>query len=296
MNWQAAARAAFGRVAVALVTVLATEGSAPRGAGARMVVMAGALVGTIGGGRLEYQAVEQARAILGHPAGAWRVQDYPLGPLLGQCCGGRVRLLVEHLDAVDWIGEAGVAVLRETRVERRAGEAERMGARGPLPGVGAEFLELNDGPRLPVLLFGAGHVGRAIARRVEGLPLDLGWYDARADHDRDGVVIASEEELVACAGSAREGSAVVILTHDHALDYRLTAAALRSGAGFVGLIGSGTKRARFLKRLADEGLDAGRLTCPIGLAGIAGPEETRKLPDVIAVSVLAQLLTLSVAL
>ena len=99
-DWTRQARAALQRGPAALVTILATEGSAPRGPGARMVVTESALVGTIGGGALEHQAAEQARAILAQAPGSWRVQDYPLGPLLGQCCGGRVRLLVERLDEV----------------------------------------------------------------------------------------------------------------------------------------------------------------------------------------------------
>jgi len=292
MSWKQAARAALGREPVALVSVLATEGSAPRGPGARMVVTGSALAGTIGGGKLEYQAVEQARAILAHPAGTWRVQDWPLGPLLGQCCGGRVRILVEHLADAAWFDTPSLATLTPARIERRPlgrAPAPAMPARGPLPAPGTSFAEADDGPRLPVLLFGAGHVGRAIAERLPGLPLDLGWYDSRPDHDAPGVVIAPEEDLIACAAAASAGSAVVILTHDHHLDYRLTAAALRSPARFVGLIGSATKRARFLSRLKGEGVESARLTCPIGLPGI-----TRKEPDVIAIAVLAQLLTLSI--
>lgn len=292
-DWRTAARAALGRGPVALVTVLATEGSAPRGAGARMVVTPDALAGTIGGGKLEYQAVEQARAILAHPAGTWRVQDWPLGPLLGQCCGGRVRLLVEHLDDAAWFDAPSLATLTPARVERRPlgpAPAPTIPARGPLPTPGANFAEPDDGPRLPVLLFGAGHVGRAIAGRLPGLPLDLGWYDSRPDHDAPGVVIAPEADLIACAGSAAAGSALLILTHDHHLDYRLAAAALRGPARFVGLIGSATKRARFLSRLKAEGVDSSRLTCPIGMPGITGKE-----PDVIAIAVLAQLLSLPIA-
>ena len=296
MSWKQAARAALGQEPVALVSVLAAEGSAPRGPGARMVVTASTLAGTIGGGKLEYQAVEQARAILAHPAGTWRVQDWPLGPLLGQCCGGRVRILVEHLDSTDWFDTPSLATLTPARIERRPlglTPAPAMPARGPLPAPGTSFAEADDGPRLPLLLFGAGHVGRAIAGRLPGLPIDLGWYDSRPDHDAPGVVIAPEEDLIACAASAR--GAVLILTHDHQLDYRLTAAALRSPARFVGLIGSATKRARFLSRLRAEGIDTARLTCPIGLPGITGPGETRKHPDVIAIAVLAQLLSLPLA-
>ena len=292
-GWRELARAALGREPVALVSILATEGSAPRGPGARMAITAGAMAGTVGGGRLEYQLVAQARAILAHPAGSWRVQDYPLGPLLGQCCGGRVRVLVEHLADGAWFDAPTIATLREERIERARLGAQRPApilARGPLPAPGFAFAEPEDEPRLPLMLFGAGHVGQAIAGRMAGLPIAPGWYDSRADHDRPGVVIAPEDELVACAASAGADHAVLILTHDHGLDYRLTAAALRSRARFVGLIGSATKRARFLARLRGEGVDASRLTCPIGMPGITGKE-----PDVIAIAVLAQLLSLPLA-
>jgi xanthine dehydrogenase accessory factor len=294
-DWRDLARNALGREPVALVSVLASEGSAPRGAGARMAITASAMAGTIGGGKLEYQAVAQARAILAHPAGTWRVQDYPLGPLLGQCCGGRVRLLVEHLADAAWFDQPTLSLLQDDAIQRQPlglTQAPAMPARGPLPAIGTAFAEPQDVPRLPLLLFGGGHIGRAIASRMGGLPIAMGWYDPRTDHDTDGLVIASEDELAACAASASDAHAVLILTHDHALDYRLTAAALRSPARFVGLIGSATKRARFLARLNSEGIDTTRLTCPIGLPGMTGPEGARKLPDVIAIAVLAQLLTL----
>jgi xanthine dehydrogenase accessory factor len=154
---------------VALV-VLATE-LCPRGPGARMVVTQGALAGTIGGGALEYQAVAQARAILAHPAGAWRVQDWPLGPLLGQCCGGRVRLLVEHLDDAAWFDAPTLATLAEARVQRRPlGDA----APAPCPRAaparpGTTFAEPDDGP-LPCC---------CLARAMWGARLPGGWAACR---------------------------------------------------------------------------------------------------------------------
>ena len=301
-----ASRAALDHGPAALVSVLATEGSAPRGAGARMLVTHAALAGTIGGGALEHRAVEQARAILMHPAGSWRVQDYPLGPLLGQCCGGRVRLLIERLVTADWLdaldlGERIEATFGTSTVDRAPAAPPRIrppnwaenlddgpvvSARGPLPLRGDRFIEPLDRARRPLAMFGAGHVGTAIARLLPGLPFDLAWYDSRPEAaDRDGVMLAEPNALVACAAQARAGDAVLILTHDHALDYRLTASALASSAGFVGLIGSRTKRARFLSRLTADGIDAHRLTCPIGLPGIPGKE-----PAVIAVAIVAQLL------
>ncbi|HYD12885.1 MAG TPA: xanthine dehydrogenase accessory protein XdhC [Allosphingosinicella sp.] len=288
-DWTTQARAALLRGPASLVTILATEGSAPRGPGARMVVTEAGLAGTIGGGALEHQAMEQARALLAYPPGSWRVQDYPLGPLLGQCCGGRVRLLVERLAEVP--GEDGpYAVSLGDTLQRGPATARpaTLPARGPKPQAGDSFVEPDEADRLPVLMFGAGHVGKAIAARAEGLPLHFAWYDSRPEAaETPGVVLADEAAMAACAGSADGGTAVVILTHDHGLDYRLTAAALASPAHYVGLIGSETKRARFLSRLEKDGIDHGRLTCPIGLAGLEGKE-----PEVIAIATLAQLLTL----
>jgi len=289
-DWTSHARTALAEGPAALVTILATEGSAPRGPGTRMLVTLEGLAGTIGGGALELQAMRQARAILDHPAGSWRVQDYPLGPLLGQCCGGRVRLLVEHLESLPE-GEGPFEVTLSDRVERKPlpGPGRgTIGARGPLPEPGTRFVEPLDTERRPVFMFGAGHVGRAIARKAEGLTLHLAWFDTRPEAaETPGVALASEDEMVACAAEAPGDAAVVILTHDHALDYRLAAAALRSRAHFVGLIGSQTKRARFLSRLEKDGIDHARLTCPIGLPGIHGKE-----PEIIAIATLAQLLTL----
>jgi len=294
IEWASIVRAALRSGPAALVTIVATEGSVPRGAGTRMLVTANAAAGTIGGGKLEHQAMAQARAILALPEGSWRIQDYPLGPLLGQCCGGRVRLLVERLASdVSWLGreEAFVVELGERVVRDPGADADPLPARGPLPRKGARFIEPADTVRLPVLMFGAGHVGQAVARLAARLPLQLGWFDNRPELAAlPGVMLGESDDMVQCSSEAAADTAVVILTHDHALDYRLTAAALRSPARFVGLIGSRTKRARFLHRLADEGFDApalARLHCPIGVAGVIGKE-----PEVIAVAIVAQLLGL----
>ncbi|MAC58001.1 MAG: xanthine dehydrogenase accessory protein XdhC [Novosphingobium sp.] len=286
----------------ALVSVLATEGSAPRGAGTRMLVTAEGQQGTIGGGQLEFRAVEQARAILDLPQGAWRIQDYPLGPLLGQCCGGRVRLLIEHIDpaALEWLHDAEPGrmletVLHDGTISRTVFEREtatRQSARGDRPDVGARFVE-PVGERLrPVYLFGAGHVGQAIARHMTGLPLQLAWFDTRPEMaEIDGVTVMPEEEIAHCIEEAPADAAIAILTHDHPLDYHLTLAALsRDPVAFVGLIGSSTKIARFRSRLKADGIEEealARLTTPIGVPGVVGKE-----PDVIAIAVLAQLLQL----
>lgn len=301
MDWLEQLPRLAARGPIAMVSVLATEGSAPRGAGTRMLVTAGSEHGTIGGGALEFRAVEQARAVLAHAPGTWRVQDYPLGPLLGQCCGGRVRVLIEHVDraALCWLREAAegrvlISQLKPGMVERQVnnGPAAALSARGDKPGEGSRLSEMIGAVRRPLYLFGAGHVGQAIARHMSGLPLRLAWFDTRPVFgDVAGVAVVPESALAQCVAEAPDEAAVVILTHDHALDYALTRAALmRPPLAFTGLIGSQTKRARFMARLAREGVSAearGRLTCPIGLPGVTGKE-----PDVIAVALLAQVLQL----
>ncbi|NML09464.1 xanthine dehydrogenase accessory protein XdhC [Sphingobium sp. AR-3-1] len=286
----------------ALVSILASEGSAPRGAGTRMLVSADRLFGTIGGGQLEHRAIEQAHIILALPPGSWRVQDYPLGPLLGQCCGGRVRLLIEHVDpaALDWLADAAeervlVSTLTPIRIERHVSAKATptpLSARGDRPREGATFAEMIGQRRRPLYLFGAGHVGQAIARHAQALPLRLAWFDTRPLFETiDGVAIVPEDAIAQCVTEAPDDAAMLILTHDHALDYRLTRAALERGPiAFVGLIGSQTKRARFHSRLERDGVSQtarARLTCPIGISGVAGKE-----PDVIAIAALAQLLQL----
>ncbi len=227
-----------------LVTVLAAKGSTPREAGAKMVVSADGLAGTIGGGNLEFQCEAAARGLLTAGAEGPSTRDFPLGPALGQCCDGHVRVLFE--------------VLRP--------------------------------PRLHIGLFGAGHVGKALVRLLADLPCRVSWIDARPEAlpaNLPGNVmpvrIAQPAQAVAALPA---GSFVLVMTHDHALDFEIVVAALgRPDLPAVGLIGSATKRARFVGRLARLGVDPVRLICPIGVPGIEGKE-----PAVVAVSVAAQVL------
>lgn len=323
-DWARDAQAALRGGPAALVSILAVAGSAPRGAGTRMVVGAHATLGTIGGGVLEHRAIAAARTLLARPPGSWTVQDYVLGagrracpgPLgcercgcaitapssaevaLPQCCGGRARLLLEHLDPAQahWLqamvpGRTLVVGLQPGLVTHAIDDAPpaALPARGARPGSGAA-LRLPIGARpAPLYLFGAGHVGRAIAHVLHGLPFELHWFDSRAGEAADaGAAHRDEAALEALLAHAPHDASVLILSHDHALDYRLARAALARPRAFVGLIGSASKRARFLAQLRRDGLDEAalaRLTCPIGLPGIAGKE-----PAVIAVAVAAQLL------
>lgn len=317
-NW---ARAALARIEhndpAALVTVLATEGSAPREAGTKMVVWEGGQSGTIGGGNLEHRATSQARLMLANSQASFAIQDYPLGPLLAQCCGGRVRLLIERVETAsrDWLTDAARRMDADQPFEVRTRfdpglltktivpigalgpdappvtlAGAQASARGARPELGDELVERNEAPRPALLVFGAGHVGQAVARAFAPLPFKLSWYDSRPETaEIAGVTVAEPAEMAAAAMGAGGDAYGLIFTHDHGLDYALASAGLAGGGfAYLGLIGSKTKRARFMSRLRDDGFSEAaltRLTCPIGL-----PALKSKAPEVIAVSVAADLL------
>ncbi|CAN5908369.1 xanthine dehydrogenase accessory protein XdhC [soil metagenome] len=307
--WLAARRAAV------VVEVTQSLGSVPREGGTRMLVAAQQTAGTIGGGHLELKAIAEAREMLAEaaragraaapqsraemasagqtPAGehafmeadadaraeglrieriAPRSAHYPLGPALGQCCGGAVTLGFSLLDA------AALTAWPETA------------------------------PRFHLQLYGAGHVGRAIARALAPLHVLVDWIDEREEefpasfHAGDfagaGAAWPAHIRKVCVDGvdaevrSAPAGAFYLVLTHQHDLDLQITEAVLRRGDfGFLGLIGSKTKKRRFIHRFEQRGIAPDvieRMTCPIGLEGIDGKE-----PEVIAASVVAQLLRAS---
>lgn len=293
--------------ALAMVTVVGAQGSTPRETGARMLVWPDRFSGTIGGGALERQALHQARRMLDQSARRHALQDYPLGPLLGQCCGGHVRLLVERLDAesLDWLEPAAAARApfaltarfqdggMTRSVEDEAGASD--GPRTPIPEV-KRMSELIR-PTLPrLVIFGAGHVGQAVARTFAPLPFHLDWLASREDLRPEAsgtrAAILSEDELVEAVEAAPADTLFAIFTHSHDLDYRLTRAVLARGDfRYLGLIGSQTKRRRFEGRLRADGVseaELARLNCPIGIAALKGKD-----PAVIAVSLAAELLQLT---
>ena len=249
-----------------VVEVSESRGSAPREAGTRMLVTLRDTAGTVGGGHLELKAIAHAREMLRSGALTAHSEHFPLGPALGQCCGGAVTLAYAPLD-------------------------EHALARWPA-----------EAPRFHLQLYGAGHVGRAIARALAPFNVRVDWIDEREqefpseffehggpwpDHIRQICVDAVEAE-VRCAPP---GAFYLVLTHQHELDLRISEAILKRGDfGFFGLIGSKTKRQRFIHRFEQRGIadDAiARMSCPIGVPGIVGKE-----PEVIAASVVAQLLAL----
>ncbi len=250
---------AAGREAV-LVEVTATRGSAPREAGTRMLVGADQVCGTIGGGHLEWRAIADARQMLASGAAAPTIdQHIALGPSLGQCCGGTVDLRLERL------------------------QPHHLQA-WPMPD-----------ERFFLQLYGAGHVGRAIVALLAGLPCRVQWIDERESEfppDRaepPHIERVCVEPVQAEVDVAPPGAFYLVLTHSHDLDLAIAEAILRRGDfGFFGLIGSATKRARFIHRFQQRGIAAdtiARMSCPIGVPGIGGKE-----PEVLGVAVVAQLL------
>jgi xanthine dehydrogenase accessory factor len=290
----------------AMVTIAATDGSVPRETGARMIVLpTGGFHGTIGGGTLEWRALAEAQRALhtGQIRARWIRQT--LGPELGQCCGGRVTLLLEVIDSRSMVQAQDFAALEagggfSSSVEVVDGHAfrERLEPNGASPepthiSADGALIEFFGEIRRPVLLFGAGHVGRALVMAMAPLPLQVTWVDPRPESFP--AYLPANTYTVASAAPVGElavapaASFVLIMSHSHSLDLEITHAALADGRfPYVGLIGSGTKRARFVKRLREAGLPEERiatLVCPIGIPGIGG-----KLPAVIAAATAAELL------
>ena len=297
----------------AMVTVAATRGSAPREAGARLMVHPdGTFTGTIGGGTLEWRAIALAQRALADPAVAKAVAiKFALGPELGQCCGGQVELIVEVIDRA---ARAAVADFAEREAAGRLVTRATLSAEGGVDRQAAEGVEMPPGSatfaagvltegfgddRRALTLFGAGHVGRALVLALAPLPFAVTWVEPRPDAvpaDVPGHVTSRRlADPASALADAPARSFVLIMSHSHQLDLALTSAALADGRfPYVGLIGSKSKRARFEKRLAAGGISRARiaeLTCPIGVAGIAS-----KTPAVIAAATAAELLARDEAL
>ena len=206
---------ARGQCAVS-IAVASTKGSVPREAGTRMLVTPAEVVGTIGGGHLEFKSIQIAREILAS-AGASTLIRFPLGASLGQCCGGLVNLLFEPVapdagwvDALLLFQQQGKRCIAVTQA-RGTGSAgkllvagnERIGSLGGesldreaaaiamqrlavspfstlLSLAGEEyFFEFIPTIDFNIAIFGAGHVGRAMVKILAELPCGITWVDSR---------------------------------------------------------------------------------------------------------------------
>jgi len=237
----------------AIATVMGSAGSVPRDPGAKMVITAEDQFDTLGGGQLEFQLVNKARQLLAENTGSGKtlqqIEKIPLAAKAGQCCGGSVSVLLE------------VFCLAQQ----------------------------------PIVVFGAGHVAKALMQILGGLPQPVIWVDNRAEQFPQTTELAANiecrllENPVGIIAQLPSGSELIIITHNHQLDYDLLKAALkRDDFRFTGCIGSATKTERFAMRLEHEGFgeeEFSRLTMPIGIPEVGG-----KLPMEVAVSIAAQLL------
>ncbi|MEO5701832.1 MAG: xanthine dehydrogenase accessory protein XdhC [Casimicrobiaceae bacterium] len=325
----------LGHTPAVLVTVVGTKGSAPREAGTRMVVTTTGFHGTIGGGQLEFRAIDISRDLLARE-GPTALHRFPLGASLGQCCGGLVHLLFEPVDgASDWLdalvawqrartpaalvspvrgavghdrlaatagavsGSLGrpqldAEALAQARAALATGALPHLARLGGAEGLGIEcFIDVLRPPAFDVVLFGAGHVGRALVNALAAVDCRITWIDTRDDafpHEPPAHVACIATDVPeAIITEASAGAYFLVMTHSHALDETLAEQILRrDDFAYFGLIGSQAKRRQFERRMAARGMPRDRfaaMTCPIGIAGIHGKE-----PEVIAIAVAAELL------
>lgn len=296
-----------------MVTLAATRGSSPREAGARMIVYPNATFsGTIGGGTLEWKAIAMAQAALANPnAAKAETRGFALGPELGQCCGGNVEVVVEIIEPNRRAEIAALAEREESgalttrgRLVSDQGVIREIVEEGALPPGAAAYAGgvLTEGfgdERRPIVLFGAGHVGRALVMALAPLPFRVTWVDPRPEafptHIPSNVAALQADDPATVLSSARDGTFVLAMTHSHPLDLAVAAAALADPRfPYVGVIGSKTKHARFASQLKDAGLPPARiadLVCPIG----AGATHS-KLPSVIAAMTVVELIERDAAL
>ena len=310
-TWATIGRALRDEQNCALVSIVEAKGSAPREPGARMVVLEnGSFAGTIGGGTLEWQAIERARAALakgctGGEAPPVDVARMALGPDLGQCCGGSVRVLLEvftpgRAAEVQALAEAEKSgpFATEGRIGERCVERTILNRESPdgedsLLAADGRLLESFGTQKQVLALIGAGHVGRAMIIALAPLDFSVVWIDPRKDEFPS--IVPGDVRVVVAAEPAAELDAVpdsafvLVMSHSHALDFDVVLAALQARRfGYVGLIGSASKKARFVSRMRQTDLgdeDIERLVCPIGIDGIES-----KRPAAIAASVVADLL------
>ena len=306
--------------ACVLVTIVQTWGSTPRETGTKMVVGAKQVIGTIGGGTLEQQAIQTARQALASaeasPIRGWW-DEWILGPDLGQCCGGVVKVYYEYIPATPQPWQSALKqtlqanqpaqILTVLDTDNHRLKHKQINALSTadqasikMETAAAEWLleEIILPQTFTLVLFGAGHVGQALVNVMSQFPCRLIWIDSRAEQfpsalpafSQASIEMRVEVDPVSVIAHMPAASDYRVMTHDHALDLELCAAILaREDVHSIGVIGSATKAARFRHRLRDRGFTPAqlqRLICPIGIAEIRS-----KHPGAIAIAVAAQLLS-----
>ncbi len=310
-----------------LITVIEVSGSAPREVGARMVVSEKSISGSIGGGNLEYKAIQSAKELLSHSGEFTRRTEFTgLGVTLKQCCGGAVQLMfelfskksakrlidalaLEHSDRPRFLVSC-VFGDHPARVVSRRDDLSQMpdaiwdSARSLITansktsqlvtdGKAQWFITYLDEQPTKIVLFGAGHVGKSLVKLLQDLPFQIDWVDSRVDifptTVPDNTRVVNSKDPMKLIDNQPEDVFFVVMTHDHGLDYELCLHILRRRKfAWLGLIGSKTKRMRFEQRLEKDSIDSFTLQRLVCPIGIPGIRG--KFPAVIALSTAAQLL------
>jgi xanthine dehydrogenase accessory factor len=240
--------------AYCIITIVAQAGSLPRGTGSKMVVTQAEQFDTLGGGQLEFEVIRQARE----------------GLIERKTNGNASQIDIERFGLAADLGQCC------------GGAAQVM------------FEYINTSlPR--VVVFGAGHVCQALSGILKELPCNLVVVDNRKSWlktlAQQGISTAYYEHPSEAVALISEETHIVIMTHEHALDFEIARLALEKDCfPFIGLIGSASKKQRFEQRLKEQlsTLDLlEKLTCPVGDLAVQG-----KLPMQVAVSISVQLMAL----
>lgn len=305
---------------VVRVSIIDAKGSTPREAGTYMNVSTLAFTGTIGGGTLEQEALTQARKLLSSAQAPWTrmVRDYPLGPSLGQCCGGFIKLLFEVIsdDEISVLQDEGENLIAVRQIQsgspigfshnRKDDDKNwplsvRHGVRELQSGIQKREAKLIDGwfieplgkTLTPLFLYGAGHVGRAVVKAFEDLPFAIYWVDTSNSRYPESIPSSINKLVTQTPQSLAEHAPLdafhVVMSYSHNLDFEICHAVLAQDKfAYLGVIASKTKRVRFAKRLKEFAIpehSIARMNAPIGIKGLDGKE-----PAIIALSLAADLL------
>lgn len=314
-----------------LVTVVSTKGSTPRESGTKMIVSLNAIQGTVGGGNLEYQCIDIARQRLSSvDSHSWRryTHRFPLGASLAQCCGGLVNVFFELITAADavWIHQLEVnargnistvlitplendlaekrlisqaEIKRDSYLEESLAfscsheqKAMKFSFSEGQPHFLAEAIIPND---FHIMIFGAGHVGKALVNVLSGIECTITWVDGREEQYPEliphNTIAQLEDEPEDAVLKAPDNTYFIVMTHCHQLDLRICSNILqRKKFSYCGLIGSQSKRRKFEKRLHTKGFSKevfSQITCPMGISSI-----NSKNPGEIAIAISAEILQL----
>lgn len=292
---------------VCRIVVAEAKGSTPREAGADMYVTATASDGTIGGGTLEFEAMDLARQMLVEMSASKlgfdrRFQTFALGPHMGQCCGGQVTLLFEGFtpDCLERLGtildKLGLGSIHKAGPHLQVSDCcvpARDKVRAPAYDKNSQTLYTPPAPPLtPFYLYGAGHVGRAVIGAISGLALEKIWVDTDASRfpvsTDPSITLVPAADMCLIAAHAPKGAIHIVMSYSHRIDEALVYTILKKGDfAHLGLIGSRTKYRRFCTSLKKQGIaddQLAQLVCPVGV-----PVLQSKVPAHVGLSIATQI-------